>query len=144
MRQASFTSRFFAYLIDQFILQMVAWVAMTPLFLLSGLASSLGGGLFDRLGSLGSALALTTAVLQFVYFGFFWSKNGQSPGKHLVGIRVVGRSSERLSFMQAGLRGSFGYWLSGLVFSLGYIWAAFDADGEAWHDKLYQTRVVIE
>ena len=37
---------------------------------------------------------------------------------------------------------TLGYWISGFFLRLGYIWAAFDADGAAWHDKLFDTRVV--
>jgi uncharacterized RDD family membrane protein YckC len=37
------------------------------------------------------------------------------------------------------LRGTVGYWISGLVFGLGFIWAAFDGRKEAWHDKLFDT-----
>jgi uncharacterized RDD family membrane protein YckC len=32
--------------------------------------------------------------------------------------------------------------VSGFFFGLGFIWAAFDANGEAWHDKIFATRVV--
>jgi uncharacterized RDD family membrane protein YckC len=35
-----------------------------------------------------------------------------------------------------------GYAVSGFFFGLGFIWAAFDANGEAWHDKIFATRVV--
>ena len=37
---------------------------------------------------------------------------------------------------------SLGYYISGLLFSLGYIWAIFDPNKEAWHDKLFDTWVV--
>ena len=60
----------------------------------------------------------------------------------LLNVRVVMRDGESISFARGGLRGSLGYWISGFFFSLGFIWAAFDADGEAWHDKLFDTRVV--
>jgi uncharacterized RDD family membrane protein YckC len=29
-----------------------------------------------------------------------------------------------------------------LLFGLGYIWAAFDANNETWHDKIFDTWVV--
>ncbi len=42
----------------------------------------------------------------------------------------------------AAFRGTLGYYISGLVFSLGFIWAAFDSRKETWHDKLFDTWVV--
>jgi uncharacterized RDD family membrane protein YckC len=60
----------------------------------------------------------------------------------MLNIQVVGQDGQPLSFLRAGLRGSVGYWISGFIFSLGFIWAAFDAKKEAWHDKLFKTWVV--
>lgn len=47
-----------------------------------------------------------------------------------------------ISFWRAAFRGTLGYIISGFVFSLGFIWAAFDGQKEAWHDKLFDTWVV--
>jgi uncharacterized RDD family membrane protein YckC len=47
-----------------------------------------------------------------------------------------------MSYVRAALRGTVGYWISGFIFGLGYIWAAFDSDKEAWHDKLFDTSVI--
>jgi uncharacterized RDD family membrane protein YckC len=61
----------------------------------------------------------------------------------VIGIKVLSRNTGGLlSFVMAGLRGSVGYWISGLICGLGYIWAAFDAKQEAWHDKIFGTTVV--
>ncbi len=93
-----------------------------------------------------SLLGVTTGVLmllfQFFYFGFFWSRSGRSIGMKLTGIQVVRRNGDKVGFFRSGLRGSVGYWISGLIFMLGFIWAAFDKNGEAWHDKLFDTKVI--
>lgn len=81
-------------------------------------------------------------VLQFIYYGYFLSKNGQTPGKQLLGIRVIDRNGSSPSFLIGGLRGNVGYWISWLVFGLGFIWALFDSKKETWHDKIFGTEVI--
>lgn len=43
---------------------------------------------------------------------------------------------------RAALRGTAGYWISGLIFGLGYLWAACDENQETWHDKVFDTWIV--
>ena len=67
---------------------------------------------------------------------WFWSQ-GTSPGKMTLGMYVYGKESgERLGFWSMLVREVIGKWLSGLVFSLGYLWILFDGDHQGWHDKL--------
>ena len=57
-------------------------------------------------------------------------------------IKVVRTDGEPVGFIRSGLRGTVGYWISGLIFGIGYIWAAFDIRRQAWHDKIFDTIVV--
>lgn len=87
-------------------------------------------------------LVIVILVIQFLYFGYFWSTSGQSLGMKLLDMKVVRQDGGELSFLTAGLRGSLGYWISSLVFNLGFLWAAFDQEKETWHDKIFKTWVV--
>jgi uncharacterized RDD family membrane protein YckC len=99
-------------------------------------------GLFAAfLGGIGLVLGLIILFLQFIYFGYLWSKSGQSLGMRVVNIRVARPDGAKLDFLRAGLRGTVGYWISGFFFGLGFLWAAFDGKKEAWHDKLFNTGV---
>jgi uncharacterized RDD family membrane protein YckC len=40
------------------------------------------------------------------------------------------------------LREIVGKWVSGLLIGLGYFWAIWDKDGQAWHDKIAGTVVI--
>ena len=143
MDKASFFSRFFALVLDSIAMAFVSWLIILVWTLFAANAAQTDSGFLDVLqGVVGVAACFTILLLQFLYFGYFWSKNGQSLGMKLLNVRVVMRDGESISFARGGLRGSLGYWISGFFFSLGFIWAAFDADGEAWHDKLFDTRVV--
>lgn len=88
--------------------------------------------------------ALMSLILPIVLVVVFWLKKGATPGKMLFGLKVLdSKTGNHLTLGQAILR-YFGYFLSGLVFALGYIWAAFDKKKQGWHDKLAKTVVVRE
>ena len=90
----------------------------------------------------GGSFALGT-LLQFGYYWYFWTRHdGQSPGKRLMKIKVIKTDGSPLNDGDVVLR-FIGYWVSGLLFGLGYIWAAFDAQSQGWHDKIASTYVVV-
>ncbi|MFN5048469.1 RDD family protein [Roseateles sp.] len=71
-----------------------------------------------------------------------WTWQGATPGKLFMGVRVVDAlSGQRPSLVQALLRW-LGYWLSALPLGLGFLWALWDPEGRAWHDRLSGTRVL--
>lgn len=86
---------------------------------------------------LGSIVAWAYAVL------FIWKK-GATPGKSLLKIRVVNTGYQPVTFRQALIRETIGKVLSAIVLLLGYLWAIWDKDRQAWHDKLAKTYVVTK
>jgi uncharacterized RDD family membrane protein YckC len=144
MEKAGFFSRLVAYLIDGFLVAIVAGILSWLILML------VGGATIDQNSSFigiftGSYLIiwLVTLVLVFLYFGYFWSASGSSLGMRVVNIKVIRRTEgEAIDFVRAGLRGTFGYWVSGFIFGLGFWWALFDAQKETWHDKIFDTWVV--
>jgi len=144
MEHAGFGSRFFAWLIDGILMGILGGVCAGCAFGVGALAAFGDDSFLGWLIGLGFIfLMVVVAFFQFVYFGFFWSRDGQSLGMKMLSMKVVRRnSSELCSFWRAGFRGSIGYWISGLVFSLGFLWALIDANKEAWHDKIFDTWVV--
>lgn len=76
------------------------------------------------------------------YNWYFWTRrNGQTPGKFAVGIRVVKADGSPIGDVDAVIR-AIGYQVSSLVCGLGYFWAIFDKNNQTWHDKLARTYVV--
>jgi uncharacterized RDD family membrane protein YckC len=144
MEHAGFGSRFFAWLIDGILMGILGAFCGACAFGAATLAAFGDDSLMGWLFGLGAFfLFVVVAFFQFVYFGFFWSRDGQSLGMKMLSMKVVRRESgEICSFWRAGFRGSIGYLISGLVFSLGFLWALIDANKEAWHDKLFDTWVV--
>ena len=94
------------------------------------------------IGAIGtSAASLISFMLPIVYFAWFFVHGGQTPGKRTLNIRVVTLDGEPLGWQHALLRVA-GYVISSVPFYLGFLWALWDRDGAALHDKLSGTRVV--
>ena len=82
------------------------------------------------------------ALLALVYSGVFavlWE--GRTPGRFLLGLRLVDSHGAPLSPARAGVRAALSC-LSFLVFLGGYWLALFDRQGQTLHDKLTHTFVV--
>lgn len=143
MNKASFFSRFIAWLVDFFAMGIIGLLLGLVVGGLFGIVRQSDSFFINALfGTLGVIVWFAVLILQFLYFGYFWNKNGQSIGMRLTGIKVVRQDGNLMSYVRAALRGTVGYWISGLIFGLGYIWAAFDSEKEAWHDKIFDTWVI--
>ncbi|MBL8167043.1 MAG: RDD family protein [Acidobacteria bacterium] len=143
MARADFFVRFVAYVIDNVIIWLVALVPGVLVGGVGSLAEHADSGLLNALaGLLGTTFLALMVIGQFLYHGYFLSTSGQTPGKRVMNIRVTDRQGGNLSFLMGGMRGTLGYWLSGSICSLGFLWALFDNDKETWHDKLFGTVVV--
>ncbi len=82
------------------------------------------------------------AVLLFIpaYFVIFWVLVGATPGKWILGMKVMRSGGQRLSWLRAIVR-FIGYWISALPLFLGFLWVLVDARRQGWHDKLAGTIV---
>ena len=103
------------------------------------LASAILGAIFVPLGAL--AFVAGIAFL-FVYFPYFWVRSGQTPGMRLMQIKVV-RDSDGgpIGWGSAFLR-LIGFWISAIVFYIGYIWIFIDKRKRGWFDLLAGTVVI--
>jgi len=144
MEKAGFLGRLLAYILDGILIGIIGLVGG---LVIGGLVYLMSGSDSDfvivLIIALSCMLFLFILLIQFVYFGYFWSKSGQTIGMKLLNMKVVRQDGEQLTFLRAGLRGSVGYWISSLVFNLGFLWAAFDEEKETWHDKIFETWVVL-
>ena len=106
--------------------------------IIAGAVSSILGA--DTTGTQSQGLS---TLLQAAYFTYFWSAagKGQTLGSRALNIRVVKTDGSYLDFVGAFLR-YVGFVISCVVFLIGVIWAAFDAQKQGWHDKIARTYVV--
>lgn len=79
--------------------------------------------------------------LFYAYFIFFWMLVGQTPGKMMLGVRIVSTNGRPITFFQS-IRRLIGYWISMLVFFMGFLWVLISDTRQGWHDKLANTYVI--
>jgi uncharacterized RDD family membrane protein YckC len=81
-------------------------------------------------------------VLMFVVV-VLWKKYGATPGKMILGLKIISNDLQPLTYGQAIGR-YFGYVLSSLLLFGGFIMIAFRKDNRGLHDILANTRVVYK
>lgn len=90
----------------------------------------------------GPADLLLSYVVPAILIIVLWCKMSTTPGKMAIGARIVeARTGGKPSMRQFIIRYA-GYYLSMLVFFLGFIWVGVDRRKQGWHDKLAGTVVV--
>jgi uncharacterized RDD family membrane protein YckC len=81
-------------------------------------------------------------LVGYVIWAFTLFANGMTPGKKLLGMRVIKEDGTSAGFLTMLVREWIGKAISSLMLSLGFLWILFDRDKQGWHDKLMSTYVV--
>jgi uncharacterized RDD family membrane protein YckC len=145
-RPAGFFSRLEAFVVDLIILSIVqlggsAFInAFLKFFRLTGLVENFKTILENSTFNIVVGSALMT-LLVIGYYTFFWTLVGYTPGKAILGLKVVRKNGGKLSFGRSLLR-FFSYWISMLPLFLGFFWVLWDSKRQGWHDKIAGTQVL--
>lgn len=130
---AGFWIRLAASLIDTVILIVLLSIPLTIVFGVDFSDPDASPGFIANLLQYGVPIVLTV---------WFWVKYLGTPGKMLLKLQVVdANTGQALSTPQAIGR-YLGYYISLIPFMLGFIWVAFDARKQGFHDKLAGTVVI--
>lgn len=81
------------------------------------------------------------SLFAYAYPLFFWTVTGQTPGKALIGLRIVRLDGRPMSLLTSVLR-LVGFHLSTIAMGLGFLAILGDDKRQAWHDKIARTCVV--
>jgi uncharacterized RDD family membrane protein YckC len=119
---ADFGTRLVAYLID-------AIIIMVPTFILMAILPL----------PLAYLLGLVAGIAYQVYF---WTSSGQTPGKMVMGLKVVSAETGGLLDTGGAAIRYVGYIVSGIAIYLGFLWVIWDPKHEGWHDKIARTKVI--
>lgn len=125
----------------------LALVWTVPAMVLAYITALLGGMVARELTfeiqllAVGAALVAGVAV-SFTYHALYWGQGGQTPGKMLMGVRVVRRDGGDIGYGRAFLRW-VGYFIALLPFGLGLIMVLLDPRRRGLHDLLAGTCVVL-
>lgn len=90
----------------------------------------------------GLPLQLTLALTIVLFFGWFWTRSGQTLGMQTWRLRVQQPSGDAITWRQALLRLGWAC-VSLLALGAGYWWALIDRERCTWHDRCSGTRVVL-
>lgn len=134
--------RAIALLVDAPLLLTLTGLGMVLAFLTALGGGTIAGGVTRQVEALalGAALAAGGAVV-LAYHVLWWGQGGQTPGKKLVGLAVVGEDGEEIGYARALLRW-VAYLLALLPLGFGLLMALFHPRRRGLHDLLAGTCVV--
>jgi len=134
---AGFWKRFAAFILDYIIVVVVAVLAGG----IVGFIYSAGWGAPDDDSAVGLG-GIAGFLVWWLYYALMESSGKQATlGKMALGIRVVDRQGDPISFWRATGR-NFAKFLSGMILMIGYLMAGFTARKQALHDMLAGCLVV--
>ena len=145
-RPAGFFSRSLAFVFDLVILNIVLLggsaliQAFLRFFRLTGLVDSIKTVWENSTFNIVLDSVLIT-LLVIGYFTFCWTLVGFTPGKAILGLKVVRKNGAKVSFGRSILR-FFAYWISAIPLFLGFFWVLWDPKRQGWHDKIAGTQVL--
>ncbi len=122
-----------------------ALLVIALLMVVTALLLPLTGGeaiTYERYGPLEYIYQLMLALLVIGFFGWFWTRRGQTLGMMAWRLKVVREDGTLLSWgtTLARMTGAIVSWAA---LGLGYIWIWIDRDRLAWHDRWTHTRVIV-
>jgi uncharacterized RDD family membrane protein YckC len=143
---AGFVSRLMAFVIDLFVILLVlavTWLLVTAfqqVFHVGSLLSAIFG--ITPHPSSGEVIAsVFVSLLAMGYWVLGWAFAGQSIGKVIMGVRIVGPGGSELTFWRS-LRRIVGYLVVVVSLGLGFLWVLVDNRRQGWDDKIAGTFVV--
>jgi uncharacterized RDD family membrane protein YckC len=135
-RRAGFVSRVLADAIDLAILWALWLAALLAASVLRFLVAGPPFGLVSAPPLLGGPVSFAIGV---VYLGYFWAATGRSPGKQVLGLRVVAAGERPLGTWRALLRAALC-----LLFPAGLLWALVSRRNASVQDLVLRTAVAYD
>jgi uncharacterized RDD family membrane protein YckC len=139
---AGFWSRFGAALVDGILIGIVVSIVAAILGIeqFTDTSDQTGADFSFRVTP---AYQLLNLLLALPYYAYLEGISGQTLGKRLLGIRVVGADNVQPGVgIGRGIGRYFARILSAIPCGLGYFWMLWDDEKQTWHDKLAGTKVV--
>jgi uncharacterized RDD family membrane protein YckC len=85
---------------------------------------------------------LLTVVLSIAYPLYFWTSRGATPGKSLLGLKVVTTEGKSPIGIKSAVLRLIGYMINGFIFGIGFLLIALSEDKRGLHDRIAETAVV--
>jgi len=129
-----FWARVGASLIDSILMAII----LVPFARLFGVGMDIESALrFDS-----PANIMVNGILPAIAVILFWMYRQATPGKMLIGAKIVDEKTLGKPSTGQLIGRYFAYYLSTIVLLLGFVWVGLDARKQGWHDKLAGTLVI--
>jgi uncharacterized RDD family membrane protein YckC len=129
---AGFWQRAAAFLIDAVLVIVIVTPLMVVVFRMRRISLDPTEHSWDLL----ALLAIAAVVIGF------WRYCGATPGKNLLGLRVVDAASGKPPTLGRLALRFLAYFVSALPLYLGFLWIGVDRRKQGWHDKIARTVVI--
>lgn len=142
LRKAGFWLRTPAFLVDAVLVALLATGGAMLVELavqIGGMISSAPEAGLEWLNT--RATSLLVILIALCYFTLFIGLHGQTPGKMLLGLKIIRTTGDEVGYGRALVRW-IGQCLSLLTLGLGFLMVAFSREKQALHDKIAGTYVV--
>ncbi|HEU0120199.1 MAG TPA: RDD family protein [Bryobacteraceae bacterium] len=139
---AGFWVRVIARMIDGTITSMASYVFQIPLFVVLAGADKKGAPDLPLLFGITALSILLSLAAAAFYECWFLVKKGATPGKMILGLKVVRAQGGAIGWKLAAGR-FFAYMLGPFTIYIAYLMAAWDEEKRALHDRICDTRVVF-
>jgi uncharacterized RDD family membrane protein YckC len=136
-KPAGFASRFIAFIVD---CAVSIGVFMLVLSAASFAASVLTGSPIHW-SRADTWVIVAFFAWEFLYYAFYWTGTGKTPGMLLLGVQVVGQDGTSVG-TRRGLLRTLAFPLSFLLLGLGFLGILLQHDRRALHDLIADTAVV--
>lgn len=135
LKTAGFWIRFWAFLLDGFIISAVGGILFNPIFYL------MDWSLSDTVWY--APISLITAILYYSYFVLMTKFFGQTLGKMVFGLRVISLKHDKLTWSDVLFRDWIGRIINNVFMPL-YILVVILPENQGLHDYFADTTVVHE
>ena len=140
-KNVGFLVRFLAFLIDTLMIYVILvfvgyedyyyYIEISDMFTQTQQLKNM-----DLINNILNLLNMIVVIFFWVYF------NGQTPGKKLMGIKIVSLNNDPITLKQAVIR-YIGYFISAFMLGIGFLMIAIREDKRGLHDLIANTKVVF-
>ena len=134
LEYAGFWVRTAASIIDTILILLLTWPILTLIY---GFDYWVSESLYHGVGEL-----FVSYVLPAVAVIIFWIYRSATPGKMMMGLKVISLGEQQKLSVGQSIGRYLGYYPSMIVLFIGFFWIAFDDRKQGWHDKIANTAVI--
>jgi uncharacterized RDD family membrane protein YckC len=136
-QHAGFASRFTAFIVDCAVSIGVFMLVLSA----ASFAASVLTGSSIHWSRQNTWVVVAFFAWEFLYYAYFWTSSGKTPGMFLLGVQVAGQDGSSVG-TRRGLLRTLAFPLSFLLLGLGFLGILLGRDRRALHDVIAGTAVV--